>query len=158
MIGFLAVMVAAGLVLGCFSVYRRWIILHRRPDLALQELAKTALVDAFILAYGLVAVFCLILLMAMDPLLLGLSWWGVLVLFSVSTFEAACWFSGIYRFAFHEQGLWYGRSWYPYRVCESYELDRNQVTLVARKRKMSFETRGEVSAEVRLRLAVEGWS
>lgn len=158
MIALLALALTAGGVLGLYALYRQWLFVRRSPGDLVQELHRPAWADALFWTSGLITVVSMMALLIIDPVVYRAGGWILVCVFAVSAFEVGCWASGVYRFAFHERGLWYGRSWYPYRELQSYEIDRDRVRLVARGRVLTFTTIGTLAPEVRLRLSVEGFS
>jgi hypothetical protein len=97
-------------------------------------------------------------LMSSDPMVLRGVWWALLLTFTVSVFEVACWSSELYRFSFHERGLWWGHRWYPYQNLQSYDIGPNKLSLVIQGRRLKVELSEPLKVEVRLRLGVEDWS
>jgi len=157
-IALLALTVTAGIVLALYAGYRHWLLVRRSAGEVVQDLVKPTWSEALFWISGLTTVLSMMALLLIEPVVYRAGGWSLVVVFAVAAFEVACWASGVYRFAFHERGLWYGRSWYPYRELHSYEIDRDRVRLVARGRVLTFQTVGTLAPEVRLKLSVEGFS
>lgn len=155
MMGFLVLMVVVGLVWGGFALFRLWIEVRRQPGRPLQEVKKPALASTLYVLCGAVAAVSLMVLMSLDPLVLGGTWWLLLLIFALCIFEVACWSSELYQFSFHEGGLWYGRRWYSYQNLQSYDIGMKSLVLVIRGQRLKVELLEPLKVEVRLRLAVE---
>jgi len=158
MIAFLGLFLTAGLVAALWALHGVRVVRLRGRAPALQPILRPALAEALFLGEGLLAVGSLMAVALLVPADAGLPWAGALLVFGGSAFEVACWTSGFHDHGFYDRGLWWGRRWIPYHDLHSPEFEADLVVVRVGGQTLRFRTLGPVCAEVRLRLAVEGWS